>query len=166
MNKLVISLLVLLLLAGGVYYLLRGDVSDVSDIDRSDQVEEGTNTSAMLAEENAVIVSEQRPGARVHGLAVLAAPGYLVIHEDKDGAPGAILGASALLPAGETSTEVTLSRAARDGETLHAMLHFEKGSNTTFSAAEDTPVPSSAGGPISGWFIISKDAPLDLPISI
>ncbi|OGG59787.1 hypothetical protein A2765_04335 [Candidatus Kaiserbacteria bacterium RIFCSPHIGHO2_01_FULL_56_24] len=127
-----------------------------------------SNVSGMHAEENMMIVSEQKPGASIRGsLIVLAAPGYLVIHEDKDGAPGVILGASALLPAGENSNvPVTLSRASRDGETLHAMLHFEKGGNTVFSAAEDTPVPSRLGGPISGWFEVSSEALVDIPVSI
>lgn len=115
-----------------------------------------------------VVVSEQRPGRTVTGsIIVLAAPGYLVIHEDNNGDAGAILGSSALLKAGEnTDVNVTLSRAAKDGETLHAMLHFEKGGNTTFAAAEDTPVPSSLGGPISGWFLITAEASTDLPVSI
>lgn len=131
--------------------------------------EDSSNTSAgMRAEENMVVVSEQRPGISITGsLIVLAAPGYLVIHEDKDGAPGAILGASALLAAGENSTvQVRLSRSTRDGETLHAMLHFEKGDNVTFAASEDTPIQSRLGGSISGWFLISSEAPLDVPISI
>jgi hypothetical protein len=110
---------------------------------------------------------EQKPGRSVTGSIVyLAAPGYLVIHEDNNGEPGAILGSSALLPAGEsTGIQVALSRESKDGETLHAMLHFEKGGNATF-ATEDTPVPSRLGGPISGWFEISSEAATDTPIVI
>ena len=167
MNKLFTLLLLVLVLGGGAYYFLNTSANDL-DGNLNEEMNTDSNISAMRAEENMVVVSEQRPGATITGsLVVLAAPGYLVIHEDNNGEPGAILGASALLPAGESSNVlVTLSRATRDGETLHAMLHFEKGGNTAFSAAEDTSVPSRLGGPISGWFEVSKDAPADIPISI
>lgn len=127
---------------------------------------ENTDTSStMLAEESAVLVMEQKPGTSVTAsLIVLKSPGFLVIHEDNNGAPGAILGASALLQAGESSmVEVTLSRATRDGERLHTMLHTDADANGTFSASSDTPVQSKLGGPISGWFDISASASETLP---
>lgn len=162
--KIALILLAVIVLGVGAYLFLAPQ--PVNNVNYEPEISD--NSSAMRAEENMIVVSEQRPGTIVTGSIIyLAAPGYLVIHEDLNGAPGAILGASALLSAGEsTDVKVTLSRAAKDGETLHAMLHFEKGSNTTFSAAEDTPVPSRLGGPISGWFEVSTDAPLDVPISI
>lgn len=122
-------------------------------------------SSAMLAEENAVVVVEQRPGSTATASAVvLASPGFLVIHEDNNGAPGAILGASTVLSAGESkNVEVTLSRATRDGERLHAMLHSDADANGTFNASADTPVQSTLGGPISGWFEVSSSADTVLP---
>lgn len=166
MNKLVIVLIVIIGLAGAYYYFGGGINSSVSGTQDESQMSSDTS-SAMRVEDNAVVVLEQRPGTTVRGTVFLAAPGYLVIHEGAGGKPGAILGASALLRAGENSNvNVTLSRAMQEGETLHAMLHFEKGGNTTFSAAEDTPVPSSQGGPISGWFEVSADASIDAQISI
>ena len=169
-TKVIVLLLALIIIGGGAYYFLgSGGASD--DLGNGPEEEASTDTSnvsGMMAEENMVVVSEQRPGATITGsLIVLAAPGYLVIHEDNGGAPGAILGASALLQVGESpNVQVRLSRATRDGETLHAMLHFEKRGNTTFSAVEDTPVPSRLGGPISGWFEVSSEASVDIPISI
>lgn len=168
MKKTVALLIAIVLLGSAAYYFLgAGAVDDQGDA-FEDEAMNTSDSSAMRAEENMVVVSEQRPGRTVTGSIIsLAAPGYLVIHEDNNGAPGAVLGSSALLQAGEsTEVKVTLSRASRDGETLHAMLHFEKGGNTTFAAAEDTPVPSSLGGPISGWFEISSEASMDLPVSI
>lgn len=125
----------------------------------------GDNTSMMRAEENAVVVMEQRPGSSIVASSVfLASPGFVVIHEDGSGAPGAILGASALVQAGEsTNVNVVLSRASRDGERLHAMLHNDVDGNGSFSASTDTPVQSKLGGPINGWFDISSDASLELP---
>jgi len=168
MNKAAALLIAIVLLGAAAYYFLAASANDSLGGNPEEEVNTDSNASAMRAEENMVVVSEQKPGVSIHGsLIVLAAPGYLVIHEDKDGEPGAILGASALLQAGESSNvPVTLSHAARDGETLHAMLHFEKGGNTTFAAAEDTPVPSRLGGPISGWFEVSSEGSIDIPISI
>lgn len=53
---------------------------------------------------------------------------------------------------------VTLNRATRDGERLHAMLHSDVDADGSFVASTDTPVQSSLGGPISGWFDISTGA--------
>ena len=126
-----------------------------------------TTSTSMRAEENMVVVMEQKPGNSIRGMVHLAAPGYLVIHEDDNGEPGAIIGSSSLLPAGDTDgIIVPLSRATKDGEILHAMLHFEKGANARFTAAEDTPVPSALGGPISGWFHIADDAPDVTPVTL
>lgn len=119
------------------------------------------DTSALRAEDNMVIVSEQRPGASVLAAQVrFVTPGFVVIHEDNAGAPGVILGASALLAAGESSqVTVPLSRPSKDGEKLHVMLHNDSDGNGTFNAAADAPVESISGGPITGWFDISSDSP-------
>ncbi|PIR84041.1 hypothetical protein COU18_01385 [Candidatus Kaiserbacteria bacterium CG10_big_fil_rev_8_21_14_0_10_51_14] len=162
MNKVLVIGAIVLVAAGG-YYLVSNTWSSPAETSNED-----TSASGMRTEENMAVVLEQRPGTTITGsLIYLAAPGYLVIHEDTNGESGAILGSSAFLPAGESSNvPVTLSRATRDGEKLHAMLHFEKGGNTTFTVAEDSPVPSRLGGPISGWFEISSDASINTPVSI
>ncbi|OGG72749.1 hypothetical protein A3A38_03760 [Candidatus Kaiserbacteria bacterium RIFCSPLOWO2_01_FULL_53_17] len=169
--KNIIALLVVIAVVIAGFYLWGANQSAEETSDMSDNADDDsaiTTSAGMRAEENMVVVSEQRPGASVTGSIIyLAAPGYLIIHEDRSGEPGIILGASALLPAGEsTGVKVILSRASKDGETLHAMLHFEKGGNATFTPSEDTPVQSRLGGPISGWFEVSKDASADIPISI
>ncbi len=125
-----------------------------------------TDSAAMRVEENMIVVFEQRPGSTVTASQVhMAAPGFVVIHEDNVGEPGTILGASALLQAGDSSNvRVTLSRAAREGEKLHAMLHVDANNNGKFDAASDTSVQSRLGGPISGWFDISSDASIETPI--
>lgn len=162
-TKYLVALAVIVVVGGGAYYFL-GTVGGISDDDDSDT----STTAGMQVEENMVVVAEQKPGTSITGSRIiLAAPGYLVIHEDNNGVAGAMLGASSLLPAGEnTNVSVALSREVRDGEKLHAMLHFEKGNNQTFVAAEDTPVPSRLGGAISGWFEISSSASVNVPISI
>lgn len=160
--------IVLVIVSFGLIGAYAWNMSEPEEMPRAETNDTAENTAGMRAEENAVVVNEQKPGTAVIGsLVYLASPGYLVIHEDRNGEPGAILGASALLSAGEhTNVAVTLSRAARDGETLHAMLHAEMGGNAKFSAAEDTPVQSRLGGPISGWFVISIDATGPVPVAI
>lgn len=167
MNTKVLGLLVVVVVVGGGAYMLL-NLAMRTETDVPESRVETNNVSPMRAEENMVVVSQQRPGKTIAGSLIhLAASGYLVIHEDNNGAPGAILGASALLPAGDSSNvQVVLSRVARDGETLYAMLHFEKGGDTTFSATEDTPVGSRLGGPIHGSFEISSDVSAEVPVSI
>lgn len=161
--KTFIVLIVGIIIVGGAYYLWqRGGNNDgmagMSAEDMANMQTPGTGSSSMLAEENAVMVSDQRPGTTVTGTVVLASPGYLVIHEDNAGQPGAALGASALLQAGQNSgLKVTLSRAMKEGETLHAMLHTDDG-DRVFSAALDTLVQSRLGGPIHGTFEVSANA--------
>lgn len=127
-----------------------------------------SDTSAMRAEENMIVVMEQRPGNTVTASQVyLAAPGFIAIHEDANGTAGAIIGSSALLQAGESSQiEIQLSRSVRDGEKLHAMLHNDTNANGIFNANTDLPVASRLGGSIQGWFEISSQAPENVPITI
>jgi hypothetical protein len=121
----------------------------------------------MRAEENMVVVTEQRPGNIVTASTVfLAAPGFVVVHEDIDGAPGAIIGSSAFLAAGESNNiKVMLSRVTQDGDKLHAMLHADTDANGSFSSA-DMPVQSRLGGPLEGWFEISSSASENIPVTI
>ncbi len=123
---------------------------------------------AMLAEKNAVVMNDQKPGTSLVGSTVyLENSGFLVIHEDANGAPGQILGASALLQSGENKNiRVTLTRQTKDGETLHAMLHADSDGNGKFQASIDTPVQSILGGPIHGMFKISAQAQENIPVSL
>ncbi|RJR12550.1 hypothetical protein C4585_03525 [Candidatus Parcubacteria bacterium] len=164
MNKSLIFGAVVIIAGIAGYYLY----SSTATVSENTNENSDTTSAGMLAEENAVVVSEQKPGSTVTGSIVyLAAPGFLVIHEDADGAPGAILGASAVLQAGEnTEVPVTLSRASREGETLYAMLHTDTDANGSFDAAIDIPVESILGGPIQGWFEITSSASITVPVSI
>jgi VCBS repeat-containing protein len=74
--------------------------------------------------------------------AVIDADGWLVIHEDDGGNPGAVLGNSELLEPGTTeNVEVTLNRAVVDGETLHAMLHYDDPADGTYNFPTDNEDP-------------------------
>ncbi len=168
-TKILIAVAAVVIVAGGAYYFLTPKTSAPSGMNMTPEEMTGmnSNSSGMLAEDNAVMVSDQRPGTTVSGTAVLAAPGYLVIHADSAGAPGAVLGSSALLRAGENAgVNITLSRATKDGETLHAMLHSDTDGNGAFNASKDMPVQSTLGGPIHGTFQVSSSASGDVPMSM
>jgi len=86
-------------------------------------------------------------------------PGFVVIHEDSAGTPGKILGASSLVPAGETkNVPIALSRATKDGEIIYVMLHLDDGDGK-FDAAKDKPALDSVSGePVMMVVMVSKDA--------
>lgn len=167
--KNIIIVLGAVVVLGGIYFItsnkpvepINNEVVDTTNTLGEENADMPTNTlGGMRVEENAVVVMEQRPARTVKVAQVfLAAPGYAVIHEDNDGEAGVIIGASALLKAGENNNvTVTLMRPTEDGEKLWSMLHTETDGNTTFDATVDVPVESNRGGPIFGWFDINANA--------
>lgn len=171
MNTKIISGLVIVIALVGIAVAVRdgGGAEALPSDDAGAPVQnEGAPVSGMRVEENAVLATEQKPDADIRVAEVyLAAPGYVVIHEDRSGEPGAILGASALLGSGQTvDVVVRISRAARDGERLHAMLHAESNGNTAFDAEFDRPVESRLGGPLGGWFDVSADANEEVQVTL
>lgn len=167
MKGLIIALLAIAI-GGGAYYAYTNSTPEEEEKTPEEEAVENGTTSGMRAEENAVVTVEQRPGSSVTVSQVyLASPGYVVIHADNNGKPGDILGASVLLPSGESqNVQVTLSRKTADGEKLWSMLHSERNGNSTFEVAADTPVQSRLGGPLSGWFEVHADAPEDIPVTL
>lgn len=125
------------------------------------QPDTSDNLSGLLVEKNAIYVAEQDPSKAVSvALVRLEKPGFVVIHEDDGGAPGAILGASELLPAGETESPapILLSRLTNDGEIIYAMLHVDNGDGK-FDTANDKPALDSVdGAPMIMIVPVSKDA--------
>ncbi|MBI3420716.1 MAG: hypothetical protein HY006_01510 [Candidatus Sungbacteria bacterium] len=101
-----------------------------------------SGSTGLIIGANAIYVAEQAPSKTLTVAVVrLEKPGFVVVHEDVAGVPGGILGASAVLPVGETHnlSAILLSRMTRDGETLYAMLHVDDGDGV-FDAGKDKPV--------------------------
>lgn len=125
-------------------------------------------TSELLrAGEHAIFVAEQKPGESitVHTL-YLGGDGYVVIHEDSNGTPGPILGASPLLHEGVgNNLAITLSRATQDGEALYAMLHKDNGDGQ-FNPQQDDPFVDSQGNIVMMRFEIDSNAPDNPEIAI
>jgi hypothetical protein len=86
---------------------------------------------------------------------VYGARGWIVIHEDNAGAPGAVLGQTALMPGVSRDVAVTLSRDAVEGEVLYAMLHKDEGVVGTYEfPGPDAPVLNAMGAAIAPPFTV------------
>ena len=119
-----------------------------------------SSTSELRVGSNAIYVPDQVPSSMVTvGFVLLTRPGFVVIHEDAGEKPGAILGASSLVSAGETGNGVRIifSRETKEGEELYAMLHQDDGDGT-FSIANDLPVKDERGNVIMMSFAVDADA--------
>ena len=124
------------------------------------------DTSALRVGDNAIVVTEQRPGSTANiSLAVLGGDGYVVVHEMMNGELGASIGASALLPKGESeSVVVSLSKSLEVGKKYSAMLHLDDG-DKVFDLAKDAPA-MLYGKPVMMEFGVSADAEVDVEVSI
>lgn len=104
-----------------------------------------------------VTVSTQAPGRSVTvDSATLTANGFIAIHEDKAGKPGPVIGNSDLLTAGtHAATTVKLTRSAKKGETLYAMLHTDVNGNGVYEfPGPDVPTTDATGAVVSPAFTI------------
>ena len=74
-------------------------------------------------------------------------PGWIVIHADKGGKPGPILGKTQVKP-GENLNVVVSIDAAKATPRLHAMLHVDRGTAGTFEFPGGADVPVKVGGKV------------------
>lgn len=119
------------------------------------------DSAGMIIGTDAIYVADQAPSRTLTVAVVrLKNPGFVVIHEDAAGTPGGILGASSVLPAGETNNpaSIALSRVTRDGETLYAMIHADDGDGV-FDAIKDKPALDPVGAlPVMMIIMVSAEA--------
>lgn len=105
-----------------------------------------------LSSNSRILVENQPPGLSVHiASLMLTRDQWVVIHEDKNGSPGAILGAGRFR-AGMTSGDVELLRATEEGRTYYAMFHRDDGV-TGFDPKSDLPSSDDAGHAIMSSFM-------------
>lgn len=107
------------------------DTDDANGTDDSDYTDDATDKDKDEEKlEYKLGISNQATGTEMTvNSTTLEAPGFVVIHEKGvDGKPGTVLGASALLEAGQyTNVKITLSRAVAADEALIAMIHIDDG---------------------------------------
>jgi hypothetical protein len=152
MNKKISLILIIILVVGFVIFRSKTN---------NDQAPTNSNnsTAGMRVEDNAIYVQEQKPGKElIANMAVLKKPGFIVIHQDNNGVPGAIIGISQYLTEGEhDNVKIILNTSTMDKQTIYAMLHEDNG-DKIFSET-DTPVSSVTGGPIMMIITIDSGAP-------
>ena len=113
------------------------------------------NTSAAPATQsnnvNRIVMSDQYPGNVVYLSSVqMQNAGWVAIHKDNNGQPGAIIGYTRF-DAGINTGKVTLTQPTVEGGTYYAMLHNDDGDGV-FDATKDAPLKDSRGNVIMQIF--------------
>ncbi len=121
------------------------------------QEQEGTSTPPSAGAVNEILVESQGPASSVRVAFVsLLENGFVVVHEETDGIPGAILGVSGFVRAGANKDiSVSLSRSSKSGEKLLAILHGDDG-NERFDERKDEAIKVAGGGLVVFPFTIGK----------
>lgn len=116
------------------------------------------STSGLRVGKNAIYVAEQPPGTTLNvSLVAMEKAGFVVVHEaDASGAVGAAIGVSGYLQAGEREdVKISLSRPAKVGEQLIAMIHEDNGNKAYDDEAADAAIIEN-GAPV--WMVFSVEA--------
>ena len=90
--------------------------------------------------------------------ALSVGPGWVTIHEDAAGSPGAVIGYTRVVSGSHSNVAVTLDRPALDGETLHAMLHIDAGVLGTYEFPGPDVPAQNAGVTVMDPFVVSVAA--------
>ena len=121
----------------------------------------GTTSTDTTAGGNTISVSDQDPNsvAVVIDSATLSVPGFIVIHEDTNGAPGVTIAESSALTAG-TYANKSVIVTMKPGATYWAMLHSDDG-NGIYNAANDLPIKDASGMPVMAKFKVKTASNLN-----
>src|SRR5574343_592046 len=145
----IVTVLVIALLVVLGYYMLKGDKS--GSMDNENAVTEETSST----DTNRVVVTDQFPGNIVYVTTVqFSSPGFVVIHADKAGTPGDIIGYQ-YFDKGINPGKITLTKSTVEGSTYYAMLHSDNG-DKKFDATVDAPLKDAKGGIIMKSFKASS----------
>lgn len=121
--------------------------------DEALDMEEGRTSGIMLTGKNTLDVSDQLAGSLVNLSSVaLNEQGWVAIHEDADGEPGWILGATLVFAGERNNVAVELLRPTLAGKTYYAMLHHDDG-DKMFDIKKDLPIKDSTGSVLMMKFV-------------
>jgi hypothetical protein len=113
-----------------------------------------TNPPTTMNTANRISIVDQAPGNIVYVSSVqLAAPGYVVIHKDKAGTPGDVIGYK-YFEAGIYPGQITLTSPTVEGGVYYAMLHSDDG-DKVFNSAKDLPLKDASGNIIMKLFRVT-----------
>ena len=120
-----------------------------------EEVLEDSLPSSENKEGNLLMVADQSAGKSVIvGKISAVRDGWIVIHEDRAGKPGNILGALRVDQGTHSGLMVELLRDSVGGQAYYAMLHSDNG-DKKFDYAADLPVQEN-GSPVMTKFMATK----------
>lgn len=106
-------------------------------------------SSSVGASADVVVAENQTAGDSVLvKLASLAQDGWIVVHEDRAGKPGNVLGATYRAAGLYNNVSVHLLRGTSAGGTYYVMIHKDDGNKDDFSLQTDSAVMTGAGEPV------------------
>lgn len=131
--------------------------SKKSDTVPTDDTAITDNSDVATSNINRIVMSDQFPGNLVYLSSVqLSNGGWVVIHKDEAGKPGAVIG-SAYFEKGISTGKITLTSSTVEGGIYYAMIHSDDG-DKVFNAAKDLPLKDSKGNIIMKLFRASSAA--------
>jgi hypothetical protein len=109
---------------------------------------------------NRIVLTDQFPGNIVYVSTVeLTKGGFVAIHKDDAGKPGAIIGTLYFEP-GVRPGSVNLTEKTVEGGKYYAVLYTDDG-DKKFDAVKDVPLTDSTGNPIMKMFKATVNLPED-----
>lgn len=121
----------------------------------SDDTTIGTDTDDNSSDSNRIIINDQLPGNIVQVTSVqLANGGWVAIHKDNGGNPGAIIGTT-YFEKGFNPGQVRVTPPTVEGGLYYAMLHSDDG-DKVFDESKDLPIKDARGSIIMRIFRISS----------
>lgn len=145
-----IVVVVIILIVLGIWFFSTRDGASVTPTDEETS-EEMANTYGRI------LIDDQFPGKVVYvSSATLPRNGFVVIHKDQAGKPGAVIG-SRYFKKGTNPGTIDLSESTIEGGTYYAMLHGDEDANSTFDATKDLPLNDKSGNPVMRTFKVTKD---------
>ncbi|MES2216550.1 MAG: hypothetical protein V4481_04625 [Patescibacteria group bacterium] len=108
-----------------------------------DNMSTSTDNGTVSQEVNRVVMTDQYPGNVVYlGSVQLAKGGWVVIHKDNNGTPGAVIGTQWLDAGLSAGTKITLTQSTTEGGLYYVMLHSDDG-DKVFNETKDLPLKDS-----------------------
>jgi len=143
----IVTVIVIIILIVLGYYMFKGGNTPSTTTESPTE----SPSSTVSNEVNRVVVSDQYPGNIVYVSSVqLEKGGWLEIHKDNNGTPGAIIG-STYFDKGINPGKVTLTEKTVEGGIYYAMLHSDDG-DMKFDPTKDLPLKDSKGDIIMKLF--------------
>lgn len=162
-NKAIIIFVIIILVAVAGLFAFNAFLKK-NIINNEDQIQVENTAEEILP---FVVVPEQAGGTNVFiENATLPLGGYVMIHKEEDGKPGAIIGVSEFLPAGTTENFlIDIDEEVVEGDFLFAMLHTDDG-NQEFSLEVDLPLIDNEGNIVLVRFAIVSEGALENEVKL